>query len=222
MYEKFWEMFPEISTRILKGAVVTLEVTFMAAIGAIIVGLLLTFMQRSRFKPVSLAAKVYVEVVRGIPAMVILFIIYFGLPETGIALSPITSAVIGLSLNGGAYLSEVFRSTIDGVHKGQVEACMAVGMTRSQTMRLVVLPQAGVIAIPNIGNYVIALFKDTAIVSTIAAPEIMLASANLISQTFIAMPIYLFAALVYLVMSFPMSLFVRYLEKRLGRGLHGH
>ncbi|MBI0579872.1 amino acid ABC transporter permease [Neobacillus cucumis] len=219
MFEIFWSMFPEILSRILKGAVVTIEVTVFSSIGAIIVGLLLVFLHRSKLKPLSMFAKVYVEIIRGIPAMVILFIIYFGLPDLGVRLSPVISAVIGLSMNGGAYLSEVFRSTIDSVHKGQTEAAMAVGMTPAQNMRYIVLPQAAVIAIPNVGNYVISLFKDTAIVSTIAAPEIMLASTNLISQTFVAMPIYLLTAVVYFCMSYPMSLFVRRLEKRIGKGV---
>ncbi|WP_051590994.1 amino acid ABC transporter permease [Bacillus sp. UNC438CL73TsuS30] len=219
MFEIFWSMFPEILSRILKGAIVTIEVTVFSSIGAIMVGLLLVFLHRSKLKPLSMFAKVYVEIIRGIPAMVILFIIYFGLPDLGVRLSPVISAVIGLSMNGGAYLSEVFRSTIDSVHKGQTEAAMAVGMTPAQNMRYIVLPQAAVIAIPNIGNYVISLFKDTAIVSTIAAPEIMLASTNLISQTFVAMPIYLLTAVVYFCMSYPMSLFVRRLEKRIGKGV---
>jgi His/Glu/Gln/Arg/opine family amino acid ABC transporter permease subunit len=222
MLSTFLSMFPEILSKILKGAVTTVEVTIFASIGAIVVGLILVFLLRSEIKILSVLAKIYIEVVRGIPALVILFIIYFGLPDLGLKFTPITSAVIGLSLNGGAYLSEVFRSTIDAVPKGQVEAALAVGMNSRMTMQHIVLPQAAVVAIPNIGNYVISLFKDTAIVSTIAAPEIMLASNNLISQTFISMPIYLLAAIVYFSMSFPMSLFVRSLEKRMGRGLHAN
>lgn len=218
-WTKFFAHFPRFFGELLWAARMTILITLGALVLAAALGLFLVFLRRSPFRLLQWLAGIYVEVVRGIPALVVLFIIYFGLPDVGIRLDSVTAAIVGLGMNGAAYLSEVFRGAIESIHPGQIEAAKAIGMTRAQAMRHIILPQAAVVAIPAVGNYSIGLFKDTAIVSTIAAPEIMLRARNLISETFLGMQVYLVVALLYLAMSYPLSLGVRWLEKHLGKGM---
>jgi ABC-type amino acid transport system permease subunit len=126
--------------------------------------------------------------------------------------------VLGLGLNGAAYLAEVFRAGIQAIHRGQVEAALAIGLTPLGAMRRVVLPQAFRIALPPIANYAIALLKDTSVASIIAAPELMLRARDLASSSYLPMHLFLLAAVMYFVMSYPISLVVRRLEARMSRG----
>jgi polar amino acid transport system permease protein/cystine transport system permease protein len=143
-----------------------------------------------------------------------LFILYFGLVEVGlVTLEPLQAAVLGLGLNGGAYLAEVFRAGIQAIHREQVEAALSLGLTPLNAMRRVILPQAFRIVLPPIGNFSIGLLKDTAVVSAVAAPEIMFRARQLTTETFQSGQIYLIAALVYLGLSLPLSQVVRRLER---------
>ena len=158
----------------------------------------------------------FVELIRGSPLILQLFYIYYVFPLIGIRLTPIEAGLLGLGINYGAYLSEVFRAGIAAVQKGQWEAAGALGLSSWRTMRLVVLPQAIRIVIPPVGNYFVSLFKDTALVSTISIAELMFTGQLIASDTFKYMRIYSVVFLIYVLISAPASLGVRWLERRFG------
>jgi ABC-type amino acid transport system permease subunit len=170
--------------------------------------------QTSRVRAVRFLVDVYVEIFRGIPALTLLFILYFGLAYSRIRIESVPAAILGLGLVGGAILTEVFRSGFEALHHGQREAALAVGMTPIMAMRYIILPQAVRITLPPIGNYAIGLLKDTAIVSAIAAPEIMFYARNLVTSTFETTIIYVLVAILYFCLSFPLARIVGRLEER--------
>jgi len=153
-------------------------------------------------------------VFRNTPVLAQIFIIYFSLPYLGINIDPFPAAVIGLGLNGGAILSEVFRAGLNAIHHGQREAALAVGMTPWMNLRHIILPQTWRITLPPLGNYAIALLKDTAVVSAIAAPEIMFWARNLVTSTFETTFVYILAALLYFCLSFPLARLVEHFERK--------
>ena len=213
----FWavmvDRFPYFMSLLLKGAVMTVTVAAGALALALVLGLLIALIRMSRSRLLGGLAYVYTEFLRGTPALAQLFVIYFGLPDIGIELRPVEAAIIGLGINGSAYLSEVYRAGIQAIHKGQVEAALSLGMTPLGSMRYIVLPQAIRIMLPPITNFSITLLKDTALVSVVAVPEIMFYARNLVTETFQSMHVYLLAAAIYLAMTIPMSRLVAHLER---------
>jgi polar amino acid transport system permease protein len=181
---------------------------------ALVLGLLLALARISPSRILRLPAIVFVELIRGSPLLLQLFYIYYVLPLIGIRLTPIQAGLAGLSINYGAYLSEVFRAGIAAVDRGQWEAARALGLRRGWIMRLVVLPQAIRIVVPPVGNYFVSLFKDTALVSTISISELMFRGQLIAADTFKYMRIYTVVFAIYLVISVPASLAVRSLERR--------
>lgn len=181
---------------------------------ALVLGLLLALARISPSRILRLPALVFVELIRGSPLLLQLFYIYYVLPLIGIRLTPIQAGLAGLSINYGAYLSEVFRAGIAAVDRGQWEAARALGLRRGWIMRLVVLPQAIRIVVPPVGNYFVSLFKDTALVSTISISELMFRGQLIAADTFKYMRIYTVVFAIYLVISVPASLAVRSLERR--------
>jgi His/Glu/Gln/Arg/opine family amino acid ABC transporter permease subunit len=207
------QRFPYFMSRLLDGAAMTVEVAAGALVFALIAGLLVALVRMSRFRVLRVAAIAYIELIRGTPALAQLFIIYFGLPDLGVTLAPVTAAIIGLGLNGAAYLAEIYRAGIEAIHKGQMEAALSLGMTPARTMQYIILPQALRLMLPPITNFSILLIKDTALVSVIAAPEIMFFARNLVTETFQSMHVYLLAAMIYLCMTIPLSRLVARLER---------
>ena len=157
----------------------------------------------------------YVSAMRGTPLLVQVFIVYYGLPSIGIEFSPITAGILALTLNVAAYMSESLRGSIQAVSQGQWLAGTSLGLTRTQTLRHVVGPQALRAAVPSLSNSLISLIKDTSLVSVIAVTELMLATKELISTTFQPFPLYLAAAGVYWVLSSSFEQVQRWMEKRL-------
>jgi len=199
---------------LLRGAVTTVEITACSLVVAIILGIIMAIIKTSRIRTVRFLVAVYIEIFRDVPALTMLFILYFGLAYVGIKIEPFPAAVIGLGLIGGAILTEVFRSGFDALHFGQKDAALSVGMTPMMAMRYIILPQAIRITLPPVGNYAIGLLKDTAIVSAIAAPEIMFWARNLVTSTFQTTLVYVLAAMIYFCMSFPLAQVVNKLEEK--------
>jgi His/Glu/Gln/Arg/opine family amino acid ABC transporter permease subunit len=199
----------------------TLEL-MLAAFGlACAVGLMIAMLRISRFAPLRGFARAYIGFFRGVPVLVILYWIYFSLPETGyrlLAISSYTAAVLGLGIHGGAFLAEVFRSGIESLHRGQREAALSLGMTPAKAMRWIILPQALRVILPPIANYAVGLLKETALCSIIAAPELMLRAKDLASSSFLPMQAFVLAAVFYYIMSFPLMRAAEYLEIRMGAG----
>jgi polar amino acid transport system permease protein len=157
----------------------------------------------------------YVEIWRDVPLIVQLMVIYFTLPEIGITLPGFWAGILGLSLNLGAYMSEVFRAAILSVDAGQRAAGLSIGMSRLMIYRRIVLPQAFRIAIPTIGGYFISLLKDSSLVSFIAVNELLRHGTIVIANTFRSMEIYMMVAMIYFAMSFVASRVVRRIERQL-------
>lgn len=198
---------------LLRGAVVAVEIMLGALVVAIVLGLLLAIIKSTRLKAVGFLADAYVEIFRGVPPLTQLFIIYFGLTYVGIEFESIPAAILGLGMNGGAVLSDVFRSGIKALHHGQREAALAVGMTPMAAMRYIILPQALRITLPPTANYAMNLLKETSIVAAIAAPEIMFYARNLTTETFQTAQIYLLVAILYFCMCFPLTRLAGRLER---------
>jgi His/Glu/Gln/Arg/opine family amino acid ABC transporter permease subunit len=216
-WERFWENLPYFLEVLIPAAGMTVRIAAGAFVLAIVVGLLLALLQTARIAPITAIVRTYIEVIRGTPVLAQLFILYFGLTEVGIRFSPVQAAIIGLGCNGGAYLAEIFRAGIASIHAGQMEAALTIGMTPLQAMRYVVLPQALNVVVPPTTNYSIALLKDTAVVSAVAAPEIMFRARNLVMETYLSAQIYLLVAIMYLLMSLVLASISRRLERRLAQ-----
>jgi His/Glu/Gln/Arg/opine family amino acid ABC transporter permease subunit len=212
-----WDMLQDSMPELLLAALGTIRMTLFAFILAAALGLVVALLRMaSGWK--GRIALLYIELVRGTPALTLLFLIYYGLVPLGIVLNSFLAAVVALGLNGSAYLAEVYRAGIQAVDKGQREAAQMVGLRRGQVMRHVVLPQALPAVLPPMGNYMVALLKDTSLASLIAAPELLLRSRDLAGTYYLPMQFYLLAGAIYFVMAWPMMFGVRRLERRLSRG----
>lgn len=202
---------------LLLGAWTTIWITFVSMGLALTLGLIIALARLSTFAPSRWLAKAYVDFLRGTPLLLQLFYIYYVLPYVGIKMPAIVAGILGLSLNYAAYLSEVYRTSIQAVDKGQVEAARTVGLRPLQILALVVMPQAMRIAIPPLGNYFIALFKDTALVAIISVKELMFTADQLASTTYQYVAIYTLAFALYFSISYPASLLVMRLERRMSK-----
>ena len=217
-WQRFVDRFPEIIQLLLAGAVMTVVVTVGGFVASVLLGLLFGAFRTSDSRALRAVAHVYVEVFRSVPVLTQLFIIYFGLASIGIRLPPIPAAVVGFGLNGGAYLTEVFRAGIEAVNRGQTEAALAIGMTKLMALRIVVMPQAVRVVLPALANFAIGLLKETSLASAVAAPELSFNAGMLVRQTYLSTQIYVCVAVLYLAMSLPLSSVSRALERRAARG----
>ena len=200
-----------------KGALVTVEVFACALVVATLLGLIWALMRVSKLRALSLFSKLLINTIRGIPILVQLFYIYFVFPEIGIQLSAFQAGVIGLGFAYSCYLAEVFRSGIEAVDPGQVEAAQSLGMGRALILWRVVLPQAFKIALPPYGNTCIMLLKDTSQASIITVAELSFQGKLIASSTFKNTEIFTLVAVWYLAMCVPLILLVGQLEKKFGR-----
>src|SRR5699024_8709209 len=160
-------------------------------------------------------AKTYIEIIRGTPLLVQLFLIYYGLPQVGIVLSGFTAGIIGLTINYGAYLAELFRSGIQSIDSGQYEAGRALGINAWNRLWVIIVPQALRNIFPALGNYGLVLIKDTSLVAIISVEELMRSGQVLASSTFQALLVYSLVGVFYLIMSAVISYFFRHGERLL-------
>jgi polar amino acid transport system permease protein len=181
-----------------------------------VIGLFTGLGRISRVKIVNRIATVYVEVIRGIPLLVQLFYIYFALGSF-FQLSSIVSAVLAMSICYGAYMGEIFRAGIQSIPKGQMEASLAMGMSRAQAMRYIILPQTFKVILPPIGNEFIAMLKDSSLVSILAVSDLLRRGREYASTTFTYFESYTVVALVYLLLTLFFSKMVGIMEARLDR-----
>ena len=202
---------------IAQGLAITVLITITGTALAMCIGLVLAIMRRARTKWISLPAEAFVEFVRATPLLVQLYFLYFGLPVFGISLSPLVTGIIGIGLNYSAYTAEVYRAGIEGVPRGQWEAARALNFSHGQTWVRIILPQAVRKVIPALGNYLIAMFKDTPILASISVLE-MLDQAQIVgSENFRYLEPMTEVGLLFILVSYPASLLVRRLEVRYGQ-----
>ncbi|MGE0075327.1 MAG: amino acid ABC transporter permease [Sphaerochaetaceae bacterium] len=203
---------------VIKGAPMTFQVTIMAIIGAIFIGLFCGLGAVSKSRIVNMISGVYVEFIRGIPLLVQLIFIYYAMGRL-FRIEGLIAAVAALSICFGAYMGEIVRAGIQAIPKGQMEAAIALGLSRGQAFRYVILPQTIKVVLPAIGNEFISMLKDSSLVSTIALSDILRKGREYISRTFLSLETMLIVALVYLVITLMLSRLVGMLEERLHR--HG-
>jgi ectoine/hydroxyectoine ABC transporter permease protein EhuD len=213
-----WQDVHDFMPFLLKGTWVTITITCVSMAISLIGGLVIGLARISRRKIVRLPATAFVDIIRGTPLLLQIFYIYYVLPLYGIRLEAFQSGVIGLSMNYSAYLAEVYRAGIQAIPHGQREAAQSLGMSQALVMRRVVLPQAVRIVIPPIGNYFIALFKDSALVSVIAISELLRSGELLASTTYKHFEIFTMVAAIYMAISYPASWLVTWSERRLRIG----
>jgi polar amino acid transport system permease protein len=200
-----------------QGAATTVALAVLAAVFGTLIGLLVALARVARVPLLAQYAQGYTEIFRGSPLLLQLFWIWFGLPLIGVPINGFAAAVIGLSLNAGAFCAEIFRGGILAVPRGQSEAALASGMTYLQTMRYVVLPQIVRSSLPPLIGQQISLVKDTSLASLISFQELILMTQSIIDRTHRIFELYIGAAAVYFVICYPLSQFVRSVEKRLAR-----
>jgi His/Glu/Gln/Arg/opine family amino acid ABC transporter permease subunit len=198
---------------LLGGWPTTVKVAAGALVFALIFGLVIALLRLSRWRWLRFPAIAYIEFFRGTPLLVQLFVIYFGLPDAGFEPTPLQAAIVGMGLNGSAYLAEIYRAGIEAIHRGQMEAALSLGMTPARAMRYIILPQAMRTMLPPITSFSIVMLKDTAVVSVIAAPEIMFYARNLVTETLQSAVVYSMAGALYLCMTVPMARLVARLER---------
>lgn len=180
-------------------------------------GLAAALAQRSDWRAVRGTAAFYIWFIRGTPALIQIFIIYFGLPQFGIRLSPFAAGVIALGINSGAYVAEIIRSGLSAIHKGQMESSLALGFSRAQTMRTIILPQVFRIILPAITNEAITSLKNTSLLSTITVIELTLYAQTLIAATFRPFDFYIAVAVIYLVLTTLLTQLASWAERRYAR-----
>jgi polar amino acid transport system permease protein len=206
IFEKFHLFIP--------AAVETLKITAASILAGIIIGLVVAFGKLSKYKAANFLSSFYITLIRGTPILLQLFIVYYGLANI-IQLDPYLSAVIAFGAHNGAYIAEIFRGAIQSIHKGQMEAAQAIGMTHLKAMRRIILPQAFKRAVPPLGNQFIIATKDSSLASTIAVRELLLKSQQMGSSSFRFMEYLLIAGIFYLLLTTLMSFLMHKVEKRL-------
>lgn len=205
------EMFPVL----LKGSLLTIELTIISVVCGTLIGIITALLKLSKNKFMAGVAGFYTWIFRGTPMLLQLIAFYYVLPFLGVQLSPFLTAIIGLSLNSGAYMAEIIRGGILSVDKGQFEACKSLGFTYLDTMKRVILPQTFKIIIPSVGNEFITMLKDTSLVSTITMSEVMRKAQILSASTFRPMEAFFIAGCLYLLMTTIFTTVFSHYEKKL-------
>jgi polar amino acid transport system permease protein len=215
--QAFWRDTVEFLPILMSGVALTIMVTIGSLLLSTVLGMVWALMRVSGVGVLTGFSGGLINVIRGIPIIVLLFYLYFVMPEFGVTLTALQAAILGLGIAYSAYQAENFRAGIEAIDKGQIEAAQAIGMSWWQTMRRVVLPQAVKIVLPPYGNVMIMMLKDSSQASTITVAELALQGKLIASSTFKNTSVFTLVALMYLTMSIPLILLVRHFEKRAGQ-----
>lgn len=210
LINSFWPMLKA-------GIEFTIPLTLIAFVLGLILAFLTALARLSKIPVLNEIAKFYVWIFRGTPLLVQLFIIFYGLPSIGVTLNPFTAAVIGFTLNMGAYNSEILRAAIASIDKGQWEAAYSISMSRGQALRRIILPQAARVSVPPLGNSFISLVKDTSLAATITVTELFQKGQQIAAATYEPLWLYIEVAVIYLIFSSVLSVFQSKLEARFDR-----
>jgi polar amino acid transport system permease protein len=222
----FQTAFQELTPLLLDSLWIVVTLVIFSFALALVVGMLIALGRLSKSKYLNGILVVFLEIVRGTPLLVQLLYVYYVMPEIismigqiwdpnfHMNFSAYTASILGLGVNYGCYISEVFRSSIQSIDKGQMEAAQALGYTSRQAMWHIIIPQSFQVSLPPIGNYFTAMVKDTSLCAFVTLGEIILTTQSYASQTFLTIESYTIAALIYLMISLPLSQVVRILERR--------
>lgn len=212
----FFEYVGRCMPQLLTGLSLTLQMTILSLILAVVIGMIACLFSISKAKPLNWISGIYLSVIRGTPLMVQAFFIYFGITGAmGITITSFKAAIIVLCLNAGAYLSEIFRSGIAAVNKGQMEAARSLGLPYSVAMRKIILPQAIRIVIPSVLNQFIITLKDTSILSVIGCGELMRQGQLIVARNYESFKTYAIVAVMYYVVVVVLTKIFQLVERRL-------
>lgn len=203
---------------LLEASVLTIKISVLAILVSTGIGLVSAFMKISRFKVLQMISDGYIAIIRGVPLLVQLYLIYYSLPQLGITLSAFSSSVIGLGIYSGSYVSEIARGSIASIPFGQMEAARSLGMSYFEAMKKIILPQAFRFSLPPLGNQFIITLKNSSLCSVITANELMHTTARFASVNFAFLEFFIVASLIYFIMTFSLSKLVIWMEKRLSVG----
>ncbi|MEK3993936.1 amino acid ABC transporter permease [Psychrobacillus sp. FSL K6-2365] len=214
MYNYDWSVIPRNMDVFIDGALKTLEISVIAILFAIPIGILFGLGRISKNKIIYLISSTYVEIIRGVPLLVLLMWIFYVMGQV-FRLGSYWGSIVGLAIFAGAFIAEIVRTGIQAVPKGQMEAARSLGMTHTKAMTHIILPQAFRRVLPPLASQFIMLIKDSSLVSIIAATDLTLNAKNLVATSFASIEVWTFVALIYFIMTFSLSLIIRYFEKRL-------
>lgn len=225
MMNNFWENYWAVLPKLVGGAEYTIKITIIAVIIGIIIGMLMALAKMSKHLWLKIPANIYIECLRGTPLFVQIFLFHYGVSSLikefigqPFSFQIMTTAIVVCGLNSGAYVAEIFRAGIQSVDKGQMEAARSLGMSHTKAMFYVVLPQAVKQAIPPLGNEFVVLLKDTSLLSAIGLTEIFQAGKIYTSVHMAPFPTYLGVATVYLALTFVITRFVNWTERKISAG----
>ena len=211
LWSQYWQVF------LIQGLTTTLKLTCIAVVLGVLLGTVVAILKMSRFKIVRFLITVYIEVIRGTPILLQLYIFVFALPSlVPLKLSYFTWTAIALCINSSAYVSEVFRSGIQAVDKGQTEAARSLGLSSGQTMVKIILPQAIRNILPALGNEFIMILKETSLASTFFLGDLMTSYLKVKGATFLGFEALIIVGIIYFCLTFPLSKLVNWFEKRMG------
>lgn len=216
MTDRLWQiMLDSFSQILIPGLLVTIPLTILSFVFGLLIAVLTALVQIAQIPVLKQLARFYIWLIRGTPLLVQLYVIFYGLPSLGLVLDAFPSAVFVFSVNTGAYAAETIRASIESVPKGQLEAGYSVGMTFSQTMRRIVLPQAFRVAFPPLSNSLISLVKDTSLAANITVLEMFMATQQIAARTYEPFALYCEVGLIYLLFSTVLTKLQTYGEKKL-------
>ncbi|MFG6116092.1 amino acid ABC transporter permease [Halobacillus sp. MO56] len=216
--DRYLDIFQSSFFPLLEGALTrTIPLTLIAFSIGLVLAVITALFRLSGIKLLEIIARIYVSLIRGTPLLVQLYIIFFGLASVGIEVDPFPAAVVGFSLNTGAYASEIIRAAIQSIPKGQWEASYSISMNYGQALRRIIIPQATRVSIPPLSNSFISLVKDTSLASTIMVTEMFRKSQEIVATTYEPLLLYTEAALLYWTICFLLSLGQDAIEKHLNR-----
>lgn len=213
-----WDFVWEILPTLLQGVVVTIEISLLSYLLALVMGLLFALLRRSEAVWLRRPTIEVIEFVRSTPLLVQIYFIFYVGPQFGVSIDPWIAGILALGIHYGTYTSEVYRAGLEGVPRGQWEASTALNLSRYQTYRDVVLPQAIPPIIPALGNYLIGIFKETPLLSVITIAELLTRAKDVASDNFRFTEPYIMVGVIFLVLSIPASYFVNWSEQRSKRG----
>jgi His/Glu/Gln/Arg/opine family amino acid ABC transporter permease subunit len=212
----FLELLQQSLPMFMKGMVLTLELSIVSLVIAMFIGLGSCLMNISKLKVLHWVSQCYINVIRGTPLLVQTFFIYFGVTKAlGFSMTAMTAGIVALSLNAGAYLSEIFRGGIEAIPTGQMEAARSLGLSYRSAMIKIILPQALRVVVPSVVNQCIITIKDTSIISVIGLAELTMVGSQIIARTFRSFEVWICVGVFYFVIIYALSKLSKFVEKRL-------
>ena len=208
--DSFWDI-------LLPGLLVTIPLTAISFTFALVISVIVALIQFANVPFLTQVARFYIWIIRGTPLLVQLFIVFYGLPHVGILIDPFVAAVVVFSINEGAYCSETMRAALESVPKGQLEAGLCAGMSWTQTIWRIVLPQAFRTAFPTLGNSLISMVKDTSLAANITVTEMFMTTQRIVARTYEPLLLYVEVGLIYLIFCTVLTKLQTAGEKRLQR-----